>query len=78
MTVKELKDILNGYGEKYDNCEIACYETSGALGFANTVTNAYIGKTYVNQGHPVRRMLQIQFDIPDKMRDYIRENCPSL
>ena len=78
MTVKELKDILNGYGEKYDNCEIACYETSGILGFANIATNTHIGKTYINQGYPIRRMLQIQFDIPDKMRDYIRENCPDL
>ena len=78
MTVKELKDILNGYGEKYDNCEIACYEASGTLGFANTVTNAYIGKTYVNQGYPIRRMLQIQFEVPDELRDYLRENCTEL
>jgi len=74
MTVKELKGILNGYGEEYDNCEIACYETSGTLGFANTVTNAYIGKTYVNQGYPIRRMLQIQFELPEKLREHIEEN----
>lgn len=78
MTVKELKDILNGYGDKYDDCEIAAYETSGVLGFANAVTNAYVGKTYVNQGYPMRRMLQIQFEVPDELRDYIRENCTEL
>jgi len=74
MTVKELKDILNGYGDKYDDCEVACYETSGVLGYANTATNAYVGKTYVNQGYPIRRMLQIQFEFPDKLREYLREN----
>lgn len=74
MTVKELKDILNGYGDKYDNCEIACYETSGVLGYANVATDAYVGKTYVNQGYPMRRMLQIQFEIPDKLRDKLKEN----
>ena len=78
MTVKELKDILNGYGDKYDDCEVAAYETSGTLGFANVVTNAYVGKTYVNQGYPIRRMLQIQFEVPDELRDYIRENCTEL
>lgn len=74
MTVKELKDILNGYGDKYDNCEIACYETSGVLGYANVATDAYVGKTYVNQGYPMRRMLQIQFEIPDKLRDKLKEH----
>lgn len=74
MTVKELKDILNGYGDKYDNCEVACYETSGVLGYANAATNAYVGKTYVNQGYPIRRMLQIQFEFPDKLREYLKEN----
>lgn len=74
MTVKELKEILNGYGDKYDDCEIACYEITGTLGDANVATNAYVGKTYVNQGYPIRRMLQIQFEIPDKMRDYLKEN----
>lgn len=78
MTVKELKEILNDYGPEYDNCEVACYEVFGTLGYANVATRAYIGKTYVNQGHPIRRMLQIQFELPDKMRDYIRENCPKL
>ena len=74
MTVKELKDILNGYGDEYDNCEVACYETSGVLGYANAATNAYVGKTYVNQGYPIRRMLQIQFEFPDKLREYLKEN----
>lgn len=74
MTVKELKDILNGYGDKYDDCEIAAYETSGTLGYANSVTDAYVGKTYVNQGYPIRRMLQIQFELPEKLREHIREN----
>ena len=78
MTVKELKDKLNEYGSEYDDCEVACYETYGTLGYANVATQAYIGKTYVNQGYPIRRMLQIQFEVPDKMRDYIRENCPEL
>jgi hypothetical protein len=78
MTVKELKDILNEYGPEYDNCEVACYETYGTLGYANVATRAYIGKTYVNQGYPIRRMLQIQFEVPDEMRDYIKENCPEL
>lgn len=74
MTVKELKDILNGYGDKYDHCEIAAYETSGTLGYANAVTDVYVGKTYVNQGYPIRRMLQIQFELPEKLREHIREN----
>ena len=74
MTVKELKEILNGYGDKYDDCEVACYETSGVLGYANVATNAYVGKTYVNQGYPIRRMLQIQFEFPDKLREYLKEN----
>ena len=78
MTVKELKKTLNEYGPEYDDCEVACYESFGTLGYANVVTRAYIGKTYVNQGYPIRRMLQIQFEVPDKMRDYIRENCPEL
>ncbi len=74
MTLKEFKEILNGYGPEYDNCEVACYEDSGALGYANVVTRAYVGKTYVNQGYPIRRMLQIQFEIPEKMRDYLKKN----
>ena len=78
MTVKELKDILNGYGDKYDDCEVACYEAYGTLGYANTATKAYVGKTYVNQGYPIRQMLQIQFEMPDKMVEYIKENCPDL
>ena len=69
MTVKELKDVLNKYGEEYDDFEVACYEDSGTLGYANVATNAYIGKTYVNQGYPIRKMLQIQFEIPDKLRE---------
>ena len=78
MTVKELKNILNGYDETYDNFEVACYEVSGTFGYANEATNAYIGKTYVNQGYPCRKMLQIQFEIPDKMREYLQEKCPDL
>ena len=78
MTVKELKDILAGYGEEYDECEVTCYEYSGILGYANVATQAYIGKTYVNQGYPIRRTLQIQFEIPDKLRDRIEENEPEL
>ena len=78
MTVKELKDILNEYGPEYDNCAVACYETYGTLGYANEVTNAYVGKTYVNQGYPIRRMFQIQFEVPDKLIEYIRENCPDI
>ena len=78
MTVKELKDTLNKYGSEYDNYEVACYETYGTFGYANVATRAYIGKTYVNQGYPIRKMLQIQFEVPDKMRDYIREHCPEL
>lgn len=78
MKVKELKEILNGYDESYDDLEVACYEQNGSLGYANEVTRAYIGKTYVNQGYPIRKMFQIQFEIPDKMREYLRENAPEL
>ena len=73
MTVKELKDVLNKYGEEYDDFEVACYETSGTLGYANVATRAYIGKTYVNQGYPIRKMLQIQFDLPDELRNSLDE-----
>lgn len=73
MTVKELKEVLSKYDETYDDFEVACYENSGTLGYANVATNAYIGKTYVNQGYPIRKMFQIQFEIPDKLRESLDE-----
>lgn len=30
---------------------------------------AYLGKTYVNQGYPIRRTFQIQFELPDKIKN---------
>lgn len=32
-------------------------------------TTAYLGKTYVNQGYPIRRTFQIQFELPDKIKN---------
>lgn len=78
MTVKELKNILAEYGDKYDDCVVTCYEVCGTVGYANEATNAYVGKTYVNQGYPIRRTFQIQFEFPNRISNYIRENCPKL
>lgn len=79
MTVKELKKILSEYGEEYDNCLVTCYCTSPVIGYANVIQRGYIGKTYVNtpsdfhpwnypnEGEkwwPIKRTLQLQFEIP--------------
>ena len=53
----------------YDNCDVTCYESGGNLGYAGIVTTAYLGKTYVNQGYPIRRTFQIQFELPDKIKN---------
>ena len=49
MTVKELKDILNEYGDECDDCLVTCYCTSPCIGYANVINRAYVGKTYVNK-----------------------------
>ena len=80
MTVKELKDKLNKYGDEYDNCLVTCYAISPCIGYANVIKEAYIGKTYVNKPSdfhywnypdevekwwPIKRTLQLQFEIPE-------------
>ena len=37
--------------------------------YASIATTAYLGKTYVNQGYPIRRTFQIQFELPDKIKN---------
>jgi hypothetical protein len=72
MTIKELRKQLDEIDPIYDDCEVAVYEVYGTLGYANVVTQAYVGKTYVNQGYPIRRMFQIQFELPEAIREEIR------
>ena len=75
MTIKELKDILNEYGDEYDNCLVTCYCTSPCIGYANVIKRAYVGKTYVNKPSnwdehndkkfwPILRTLQLHISIP--------------
>ena len=89
MTIKELKDILNEYGDEYDNCLVTCYCTSPCIGYANVIKRAYVGKTYVNKPSdfhywnypdegekwwPIKRTLQLQFEIPKNDLEEYAEN----
>lgn len=83
MTVKELKDILNEYGDECDDCLVTCYCTSPCIGYANVINRAYVGKTYVNKpsdySHdekfwPILRTLQLQIEIPKYDLDEYVEN----
>lgn len=74
MKLGELRKIIEDIDTKYDNCEVACYEYSGKLGYASTATQAYLGKTYMNQGYPIQRAFQIQFELPDKVKQkYLKQ-----
>lgn len=83
MTIKELKDVLAQYGDEYDDCLVTCYATSPCIGYANVIERAYIGKTYVNRPKgseyrenfwPIKRTLQLQFEIPQSDIDELVEN----
>lgn len=69
MKLGELRKIIADIDTVYDNCEVTCYESNGNLGYASIATTAYLGKTYVNQGYPIRRTFQIQFELPDKIKE---------
>ena len=69
MKVGELRKIITDIDTVYDNCDVTCYESNGNLGYASIATTAYLGKTYVNQGYPIRRTFQIQVELPDKMKN---------
>ncbi len=69
MKLGELRKIIADIDTVYDNCDVTCYESNGNLGFASIATTAYLGKTYVNQGYPIRRTFQIQFELPDKIKN---------
>lgn len=69
MKLGELRKIIADIDTVYDNCDVTCYESNGNLGYASIATTAYLGKTYVNQGYPIRRTFQIQFELPDKIKD---------
>lgn len=66
MKLKELRKIIEGIDSSYDNCEVACYESNGKLGAASIATQAYLGKTYLNEGYPIQQAFQIQFQLSDK------------
>ena len=85
MTIKELKDILNEYGDECDDYLVTCYCTSPCIGYANVINRAYVGKTYVNKpsnwdySHdekfwPILRTLQLQIEIPKYDLDEYVEN----
>lgn len=69
MKLGELRKIIADIDTVYDNCDVTCYESNGNLGYASIATIAYLGKTYVNQGYPIRRTFQIQFTLPDKIKE---------
>ena len=69
MKLGELRKIIADIDTVYDNCDVTCYESNGNLGYASIATTAYLGKTYVNQGYPIRRTFQIQFELPDKIKE---------
>lgn len=69
MKLGELRKIIADIDTAYDNCDVTCYESNGNLGYASIATTAYLGKTYVNQGYPIRRTFQIQFELPDKIKE---------
>ena len=73
MKLGELRKIIADIDTVYDNCDVTCYESNGNLGYASIAITAYLGKTYVNQGYPIRRTFQIQFELPDKIKnDYLK------
>ena len=67
MKLKDLRRIIESIDTKYDDCEVACYESNGRLGYASIATQAYLGKTYLNEGYPIQRAFQIQFELPNKV-----------
>ena len=69
MKLGELREIISYIGTEYDNCDVTCYDSNGNLGYASIATTAYLGKTYVNQGYPIRITFQIQFELPDKIKN---------
>ena len=69
MKLGELRKIIADIDTVYDVCDVTCYESNGNLGYASIATTAYLGKTYVNQGYPIRRTFQIQFELPDKIKE---------
>lgn len=69
MKLGELRKIIADIDTVYDICDVTCYESNGNLGYASIATTAYLGKTYVNQGYPIRRTFQIQFELPDKIKE---------
>lgn len=69
MNLGELRKIIADIDTVYDICDVTCYESNGNLGYASIATTAYLGKTYVNQGYPIRRTFQIQFELPDKIKE---------
>lgn len=69
MKLGELRKIIADIDTVYDKCDVTCYESNGNLGYASIATIAYLGKTYVNQGYPIRRTFQIQFELPDKIKE---------
>lgn len=69
MKLGELRKIIADIDTVHDNCDVTCYESNGNLGYANIATTAYLGKTYVNQGYPIRRTFQIQFELPNKIKN---------
>ena len=71
MKLGKLRKIIADIDTIYDNYDVTCYESNGNLGYASIVTNAYLGKTYVNQGYPIRRTFQIQFELLDKIKNII-------
>jgi hypothetical protein len=68
MKLGELRKIIADIDTVYDNCDVTCYESNGNLGYASIATTAYLGKTYVNQGYPIRRTFQIQFNYQIKLK----------
>lgn len=69
MKLGELRKIIADIDTVSDNCDVTCYESNGNLEYASIATTAYLGKTYVNQGYPIRRTFQIQFELPDKIKE---------
>lgn len=69
MNLGELRKIIADIDTVYDICDVTCYESNGNLGYASIATTAYLGKTYVNQVYPIRRTFQIQFELPDKIKE---------
>ena len=73
MKLGELRKIISDIDTVYDNCDVTCYESNGNLEYASIATTAYLGNTYVTQGYPIRRTFQIQFELPDKIKnDYLK------